>query len=146
MHVRPAERFIRFQQAPSQAQTEMSALAGQLATAYPKDDKDRTVTVLRATLLPPDGIPTARLMLSVRMLVVLLVLLIACANVANLLLAVAVGRRQEAAIKLALGAQRSRLIFDFLKESSILSLASSAIGYSLAASKIAAVNACEREF
>jgi putative ABC transport system permease protein len=116
-----------------QAQTEMSALAGQLATAYPKDDKDRTVAVLRATLLPPDGIPTARLMLSVLMLVALLVLLIACANVANLLLAVAVGRRQEAAIKLALAAQRSRLIFDFLKESSILCLASSAIGYSLAA-------------
>jgi predicted permease len=115
------------------AQTEMSVLAGRLATAFPKDDKNREVTVLHATLLPPDGIPTARLMLGVLILVALLVLLIACANVANLLLAVAIGRRQEAAIKLALGAQRSRLILDFLKESSILSVASGTIGYGLAA-------------
>jgi len=64
----------------------MTALAGQLATAYPKEDKNRTAMVTRATLLPPDGIADAELVTGILMVVVLLVLLIACANVANLLL------------------------------------------------------------
>ena len=116
-----------------QAQAEIAALSGQLASAYPADDKDRTAVVTRATMLPPDVIPTARLMTGVLMAVVLLVLLIACANVANLLLAIAVGRRQEAVIKLALGAPRGRLIREFLKESALLCVASGALGYAIAA-------------
>ena len=117
-----------------QAQAEMAALAGQLATAYPKDDKNRTAVVTRATLLPPDGLKTAELVTGILMAVVLLVLLIACSNVANLLLAIAVARRQEAAIKLALGAPRGRLIREFLRESAILCAASAALGYAIAAS------------
>jgi hypothetical protein len=64
---------------------------------------------------------------------VLLVLLIACANVANLLLAVAVARRQEAAIKLALGAPRGWLIREFLAESMLLCVASGLLGFGVAA-------------
>lgn len=120
-----------------QAQAEMSALAGQLATAYPNADKDRTAMVTRATLLSPDAVQSAELILGILMAVVLLVLLIACANVANLLLAIAVGRRQEASIKLALGASRGRLIREFLKESAMLCAASAALGYSIAAALIA---------
>ncbi len=93
--------------------------------------------VTRATMLPPDAIPTARMMTGVLMAVVLLVLLIACANVANLLLAVAVGRRQEAVIKLALGAPRSRLIREFMKESAMLCVASGALGLAIAAAVMA---------
>ncbi len=119
-----------------EAQAEMAALSGQLATAYPKEDKDRGVSVTRATLLPPDLIPTAETMGTILMTLVLLVLLIACANVANLLLAVAVGRRQEAAIKLALGAPRGRLIREFLKESTILCVAGGVLGFGIAATVI----------
>src|SRR5579864_2142549 len=118
------------------AQAEMAALSGQLATAYPKEDKNRTATVIRATLLPPDLLPTARLMGGILMALVLLVLLIACANVANLLLAIAVGRRQEAAIKLAIGASRGRLIREFLAESAVLCIASGILGFGIAVAAV----------
>jgi predicted permease len=120
-----------------QAQAEMAALAGQLASAYPKEDKDRAAVVTRATVLPPDAIPTAQLMSALLMALVLLVLLIACANVANLLLAVAVGRRQEAAIKLALGAPRWRLIRAFLAEGFVLCSTGGILGYLIATEAIA---------
>lgn len=114
------------------AEADMATMAGQLAAAYPKEDKDRATVVTRATLLAPDGIQTAELFSGILMALVVLVLLIACANVAHLLLAIAVGRRQEAAIKLALGASRGRLIREFLKESAVLCMLSGAAGYGIA--------------
>ncbi|HEY6466327.1 MAG TPA: ABC transporter permease, partial [Candidatus Acidoferrales bacterium] len=115
-----------------QAQAEMTLLSQQLAAAYPKEDKDRTAVVTRATLLPPDAIQTTLLLVAILLLLTLLVILIACANVANLLLALAVGRRQEATIKLALGSSRFRLVREFLKESAIVCIVSGILGYLLA--------------
>jgi len=119
-----------------QAQADMATLSGQLASAFPKEDKDVSALVTRATLLPPSD-PGIQVAFAILMGFVLLVLLVACANVANLLLAVAVGRRQEASIKLAIGAPRGRLIREFLKESALISAASAAIGYATAAALIA---------
>src|SRR5215471_1873811 len=116
-----------------QAQTDLSVLSRQLSTAYPKEDKDFTAVVTRATMLPPESIPDAEMFFGILMGLVLLVLLIACANVANALLAVAVGRRQEAAIKLALGVRRSRLVREFLAESTLICAASAGLGYIAAA-------------
>ncbi len=116
-----------------QAQAEMAALASQLAASDPKNNKNRTAVVTRATMLPPDGAQGAQLALGVLLAVVLLVLLIACANVANLLLAIAVGRRQEASIKMALGAPRGRLIREFLRESALLCGVSGLAGFGMAA-------------
>jgi len=116
-----------------QAQTEMAALAGQLASAYPQDNKGRTAVVTRASLLPPDSLADAQSIAGLLLASVLLVLLIACANVANLLLAAAVARRREAAIKMALGAGRGRLIREFLWESAALCTCGGAAGYALAA-------------
>jgi putative ABC transport system permease protein len=119
-----------------QAQADMAALSAQLASAYPKEDKDVAAVVTRATLLPPSD-PDVQLGLAILMGFVLLVLLVACANVANLLLAIAVGRRQEAAIKLALGVPRGRLIREFLKESALICGVSALLGYAAAAALIA---------
>jgi len=119
-----------------QAQADMSALSGQLASAFPKEDRDVAAVVTRATLLPPSD-PDVMIGFAILIGFVLLVLLIACANVANLLLAVAVGKRQEAAIKLAIGASRGRLIREFLMESALICGASAALGYTAAAALIA---------
>ena len=119
-----------------QAQADMAALSGQLAAAFPKEDKDVAAVVTRATLLPPSD-PDVMIGFAILIGFVLLVLLIACANVANLLLAVAVGKRQEAAIKLAIGAPRGRLIREFLMESALICGASAALGYAAAAALIA---------
>lgn len=120
----------------SQAQSEMTLLSSQLAAAYPKEDKDRAAILTRATLLPPDAVPTAEILIGILISLVLLVLLIACANVANLLLALAVGRRQEAAVKLALGSSRLRLIAEFLRESALVCAVSGALGFLLAVAAI----------
>jgi putative ABC transport system permease protein len=119
-----------------QAQADLAALSGQLASAFPKEDKDVAAVVTRATLLPPSD-PDVMIGFAILIGFVLLVLLIACANVANLLLAVAVGKRQEAAIKLAIGAPRGRLIREFLMESALICGASAALGYTAAAALIA---------
>lgn len=121
----------------AQARADLAVLSSQLAHAYPKDEKGRLAIAARATMLPPDAIPTAELVSSMLLVLVLLVLLIACSNVASLLLAIAVGRRQEATIKVALGASRGRLIRDFLREGAIICAVSGVLGYALASFAIA---------
>ena len=114
-----------------QAQADLATLSSQLASAFPKEDKDTAAVVTRATLVPPSD-PTIQAAFAILMGLVLLVLLVACANVANLLLAVAVGRRQEASIKLAVGASRIRLIREFLQESAVISVVSAGMGFAIA--------------
>ena len=122
-----------------QAQVEMKGLAAQLAAAYPKEDGNRTAVVVRATLLPPMNQNDVFLAAGLLLGVVLLVLLIACANVANLLLAVAVGRRQGIFHQIWRWARRADRLDPrkFLKESAVICLASGAFGYAIAATLIA---------
>jgi predicted permease len=119
-----------------QANANMRTVFAQLEQAYPNDNKGRgagAVPLLDARLNPngQGGAPVVQLSM-ILMVVVGIVLLIACANIANLLLARATKRRREIAIRLALGARRSRLVRQLLTESLILSFVGAGLGILLA--------------
>ncbi len=117
-----------------QAQAGLKTFAGQLAQSYPRDNEGRSAKIipLLQARIDPDG--TGQLMLAsgVMMAVVALVLSIACANIANLLLARASARRKEIAVRLALGAGRARLIRQLLTESLALSMVGGLVGFLVA--------------
>jgi len=112
-----------------QAQSAMNALADALAAKYPEANKGWGIKVepLHAAYHRQMETP-----LMIMLGAVMLVLLIACVNVANLLLARAAGRRREIAIRVAIGATRRRLIAQLLTESLLLTFCGGALGLLLA--------------
>jgi putative ABC transport system permease protein len=111
------------------AQAEMETIAAQLAKAYPKENGERGVLVTPAT---EDYVRSFRAPLLVLLGAVVFVLLIACANVTNLILTRSAARDRELAIRLALGAGRGRLIRQFLTESLLLTFGGALAGVALA--------------
>ncbi len=118
------------------AQSEMKAIAASLEEAHPKDNQNWTVQL---TLLSQHQVRDSRYALLMLMGAVGFLLLIACANVANLMLARAVSRQKEMAIRLAMGATRRHLIKQLLTESLLLALAGGALGLLIAASGVKAL-------
>jgi putative ABC transport system permease protein len=117
--------------AMEQAQAEMNALAARYTVERPGFPD--TSAIVRAGPLREDMVANFRPAVLLLFGSVALVLLIACGNVASLLLAHAVGRRRETVLRAALGAGRGRLIRQHLIESAILSLAGGAVGVLLTA-------------
>ncbi len=112
-----------------QARVEMDAITRQLEAEYPDSNKNVRAIVTRAQDQLVQNVRPALLML---LGAVSLVLLIACANVANLLLARAVGRQKEMAVRVAIGAGRGRIIRQLIVESLVLSIVGGGAGLLLA--------------
>jgi putative ABC transport system permease protein len=109
-----------------QAQADMDAVTARIAAAYPSTDKGwgASVEPLKNDFIPSDRIMTLWLLLGA----VAFVLLIACANVANLLLAKSMSRQKEMALRSALGAKSATIFTQLLTESLLLAVAGGALG------------------
>ncbi|HEY5906919.1 MAG TPA: ABC transporter permease, partial [Vicinamibacteria bacterium] len=112
-----------------QARTEVKALAERLAQEHPLSNARQSMTVeTLADVLVGEMRPALLLLLGA----VVFVLLIACVNVANLLLARGAARQKEIAVRMALGARRGRLVRQLLTESMLLSVSGGLLGIALA--------------
>jgi putative ABC transport system permease protein len=109
----------------AQAQSELNVIALRLQQQFPREDKDRSY---RATPLSTALLGEQRPALRMLLRAVGFVLLIACANIANLQLARARARQKEIAVRAALGASPQRIVRQLLSESLVLGLASGAMG------------------
>ena len=115
-----------------QAQAELSTIAQRLEKDYPEIDRGHEVQLFPLWKTPFNAAGNMSPTLAITMAVVFLVLLIACANVSNLLLARSLLRRHEMTMRLALGAGRRRLIKQLITEGLLLSLVAALGGIAVA--------------
>jgi predicted permease len=114
------------------ANANMQVVSHQLAAEHPKTNENRPAAVAANVRIHPEADKAIKPVAAGLMIGIGLVLLIACANVANMLLARASGRQKEIGIRLAIGAARGRLIRQLLTESAVLAACGAAAGLAVA--------------
>ena len=124
------EGFVKLRRGVTlpQAQTELSSFAKRLEAAYPATNRARGIRLLPLWQSPFNAMEILFPAMGVSLAVAAAILLIACANVGNLLLLNGFGRRRELTIRLAVGAGRGRLVRQLLTEGALLSLIATAGG------------------
>ena len=119
-------------QTTANAEANLQVIMSQLAATYPKTNAKRPIAVASNVRVHPQADAAMRPIAAGLMLGVGLVLLVACVNVANMLLARASGRQKEIGIRLAIGASRGRLVRQLLTEGLVLAVFGAAGGLGLA--------------
>jgi predicted permease len=114
----------------AQAQSSINVVAARMAEEHPQTDRGYTMQVMRETYSRPQPYPTniVPVIAGVFLILAGLVMLLACMNVANILLSRAMARQREMAVRAALGAGRARLIRQALTETVLLSFMGGAVG------------------
>jgi predicted permease len=114
----------------AQAQSSINVVAARMAEEHPQTDRGYNMQVMRETYARPQPYPTniVPVIAGVFLILAGLVMLLACMNVANILLSRAMARQREMAVRAALGAGRARLIRQALTETMLLSLMGGAVG------------------
>jgi predicted permease len=115
-----------------QAHAELNTIAAAIAQEQAASSRGLKSTVVLAQALPEEMTPTLRRVLMFALVVVVLALVAACANIANAQLATVIARQREIAVRLAMGASRFRVVRQWLTESVLLAIVATAAGLLIA--------------